>query len=325
MDARYNTNGSGPWPMIKITLQCISILLSIALIGLSAILATGSPRTCILAFVVPPSGLSIISGFVELIVMVMRGRHRGLGLGGHVALHLLLWLGFTVAVGLTALTIKSAVEYNRSYSSYYGTETSFFSAAYMTKLNTAIALSAVLDLTHFVLFVRLCVEVATRNEAESVEHVAIASQASLYDTTTTQFVYPAVHTPQKQVSPQYYPQYQDPYQVPYQVPYQGSYQVYSPRQAPRQAYMAGAEQGLTNGVYAQTSQIPAQVSTHVHEETATRTPPVQEMPVSPVSPGGWKTGHNDNELTSGQNPFQNNAGHVYTYSGYNQGYNSYHQ
>ncbi|CAJ2512672.1 Uu.00g007910.m01.CDS01 [Anthostomella pinea] len=88
----------------------------------------------------------------------------------YVVLHLILWLGFGIAVGLTGWVLALALLSNSDdgYSSYYYDYYSdYYGSNYVNSLQPLIAFLALLVVVHFILSVRACVETAQRNKLKA--------------------------------------------------------------------------------------------------------------------------------------------------------------
>lgn len=111
---------SRPWHNAKIALHAISIVFCLILIGISAALAA-NPRVLSfqIVWVAPEAAAALLWSAAELItVCVRKGQRRGIHPGAHVALHLLFWLAFLAAAGLTAYVVAVYVDEQSYYSSY---------------------------------------------------------------------------------------------------------------------------------------------------------------------------------------------------------------
>ncbi|KAI5921486.1 hypothetical protein F4810DRAFT_678282 [Camillea tinctor] len=159
---------SKSWHIAKIVLISLSMVLCIIVIGISIALAV-DPDILIFALIwtVPQAGISLIWSIAELITICARRGHKGIHPGAHVALHLLLWLGFIVGVGLTGylLAFTTLYDYYDYYSdySYYG----YYSDKYIELMRALTAFLVLLVIVHFILFVRACVETAQRNKSSA--------------------------------------------------------------------------------------------------------------------------------------------------------------
>ncbi|KAH9904037.1 hypothetical protein F4778DRAFT_78213 [Xylariomycetidae sp. FL2044] len=164
---------SKPWQITKIVFASLSIVFSIILLGISIATTAGADLLSYVAvWTAPQAGIAIIWSTAELITICARAGHRGIHPGAHVALHLLLWLGFCVAQGLNGFILASSLAYNAYYDSYddyysdyygYDDYDYSYSPRYISYLQAVLAFTALLIIVHFFLFVRACVETAQRN------------------------------------------------------------------------------------------------------------------------------------------------------------------
>ncbi len=115
---------SRAWHISKIILQSFIIIFCIVVISLSISLALNFPVAVLIAlWTVPQVVVSLCWSIAELITICARKSHRGIHPGAHVALHLLLWLGFCISLGLTVWIFASVLVYYSSfldYDDYYG-------------------------------------------------------------------------------------------------------------------------------------------------------------------------------------------------------------
>ncbi|KAI8623651.1 hypothetical protein F5Y19DRAFT_492044 [Xylariaceae sp. FL1651] len=248
---------SKAWHNTKITFHALSIVFSIIVIGLSVALAVDVFNAHIFAFTVPQTGVAILFGAAELITTCVRTKHRGIHPGVHVAFHLVLWLGFVVGTGLASLTLDHDLNINNIYHDF--DYRYYFSADFLSLIKATIVFLALLVIIHFVLFVRACVEMNQKKNAES-QMVVMVSQPTYYDTTPMQ--------------PEYTLQQPPPSQQSQQISMQQ--QAYYPMQ-PQQAYDPGLYNRPTESL-----NHPADSST---EQYSFR-------PVSPVSDNGYYHGYN---------------------------------
>ncbi|KAI0145532.1 hypothetical protein GGR57DRAFT_479790 [Xylariaceae sp. FL1272] len=177
-----NASRSSKLRTFKLVLQVVSIISSITAIGLSSTVATGEVTQSVLVWTIPPSAVAITWGLSEMFALYSHGWQFGIHIGAHVASNLLLWLGFTVALGLTGLTLKQDLTYNRTFYDWTDKSTFYYQPDFLAKLEATIFFLSGLDLLHFVLFVLACVEISKRNAAKCTQ-VTMASNNAYYDTT----------------------------------------------------------------------------------------------------------------------------------------------
>ncbi|KAK8062501.1 hypothetical protein PG997_014598 [Apiospora hydei] len=172
---------SRPWHNAKIVLLSMSVVFSIVVIGISIALAVNPTVLSLqVVWVAPEAAVAIIWSVAEFVTLCARKNQRGIHPGAHVALHLLLWLAFVVAAGLTAYVVALNVEYDYYYSSSY--RYSRYSAIkfYIRSLQAELAFLILLIITHFTLFVRACVETARRNKGPQPVFVPVNAYYSGY-------------------------------------------------------------------------------------------------------------------------------------------------
>ncbi|KAH8649938.1 hypothetical protein BX600DRAFT_554390 [Xylariales sp. PMI_506] len=157
---------SRAWHITKIVLYVFSLIFSVVVLGVSIGLVVDPAIESIqIIWIAPQACVAICWGVAELITICARSGHRGIHPGAHVALHLLLWIGYSASIGLTAYFLAFALEcdYYCSYYDYYD----YYSSNYLGSLQALVAFSALLVLIHFILFVRACVETSQRNRMTS--------------------------------------------------------------------------------------------------------------------------------------------------------------
>ncbi|KAI0126223.1 hypothetical protein BJ170DRAFT_634203 [Xylariales sp. AK1849] len=172
---------SRAWQITKIVFVSLSMIFCIVLLGISIALAVDIEIESLqVVWIAPQAGIALCWSIAEVITICTRSGRRGIHPGAHVALHLLLWLGFCAASGLTGYLISIALEcdyYCRNYSDYYDPS----SSRYVSAMEAILAFLSLLVLIHFTLFVRACVETAQRNSTAGPvimvpQHVYYAQQ-----------------------------------------------------------------------------------------------------------------------------------------------------
>ncbi|KAF6814319.1 hypothetical protein CMUS01_12659 [Colletotrichum musicola] len=169
-DYRPFENQSGPgtvpvpynrrWHIAKIVIRGFGIAFAIIVIGFSTYMASSLARG---AFHVVLSGFPAIASVIwdtsELITTCARGGRKGIHPGAHVALHLLFWLVFAVAVGIQSTLIYFRDADDDGY--------------YANPADVVTAFTALLFIGHFALFVRACMETNERNRRPPVFMVPV--------------------------------------------------------------------------------------------------------------------------------------------------------
>ncbi|KAI1260544.1 hypothetical protein F5Y18DRAFT_250225 [Xylariaceae sp. FL1019] len=313
--------------IFKLVLQVVSIVSSIASIALSATVATGEVSQSVLIWIVPESAVAVIWGFSEVFTLYLHRWQCGIHIGAHVALNLLLWLGFTVGLGLTGLTLKQDLTYNRTFYDWTEKAAFYYQPDFLARLEATIFFLSILDLLHFVLFVLSCVEISKRNTAKSAP-VTVASNNTFYDTTPIRPMYPQeprnyyTATPPRVVTPPYIRSHHSspqPTRQHVQMPVkQDTYVQHSTRQATNQTSQYTIIQPPTQPQpyfpSQQQSYFPSQRSYQAYQPHQMYEPqhykePIQQqaqptelpahmesrmedIPVSPVSDDGYQLGYN---------------------------------
>ncbi|KAI0594525.1 hypothetical protein F4775DRAFT_428331 [Biscogniauxia sp. FL1348] len=240
---------SKSWHITKIVFISLSMVLCIITIGISIALAVDPDiLSFALIWTVPQAGISLIWSIAELITICARTGHKGIHPGAHVALHLLLWLGFLVGVGLTGYLLAFTTLYD--YYDYYYDDSyySYYSDKYIELMRALIAFLVLLVIVHFFLFVRACVETARRNKASA----------------------PVIMVPQP---------------VYYQAPMQQAYPVQQQQQQ-QPGYPTQPQQAHLSGYYGQPGEVQQHItgsSTGHFSQPPSSTTPVQDDGIHPVS------------------------------------------
>ncbi|KAI1485584.1 hypothetical protein F5X96DRAFT_321593 [Biscogniauxia mediterranea] len=182
------------WHIVKIVFTSVSMVLCIIVIGTSIALAVDPDiLSFALIWTVPQASVSLIWSIAELITICARSGHRGIHPGAHVALHLLLWLGFIVGLGLTGYLLTFATLYG-DYYDYY----EYYGNNYVELMRALTSFLALLVIVHFFLFVRACVETAQRNRVGGAPPVMMVPQPMYYQAPPMQPAYPIQQQQQQQ-------------------------------------------------------------------------------------------------------------------------------
>jgi len=174
------------WHIAKLVLGGVAIVSSIILIALAASTWGVSEGYAFeLVYIVPVAGVALCWQIAEFITLGARGglsRYknslgRGIHPGAHVGMHLVLWMGFAVDLGIEAFTAYYLDEYvfdsdPTSYgSSYYNAYSWLAGAQYRDITRSLTAFSAISLAVHFILFVRACIETHARNTAKRMDNI----------------------------------------------------------------------------------------------------------------------------------------------------------
>ncbi|OTA83871.1 hypothetical protein M434DRAFT_36604 [Hypoxylon sp. CO27-5] len=164
------TRFGGVWGVSRIVLTSLSIACCTIVLGISiALAANPAIKSYIIVWTAPQSGAALLWSGVELITAYL-GKEglRVIHPGAHAAVHLLLWLGFGVAVGLTAYILDFALVFigsgdSDAYFEYYNNHYEedghgYYSEYYIRSMEALVALLAVLIIIHISLFARASLE-----------------------------------------------------------------------------------------------------------------------------------------------------------------------
>lgn len=134
---------SKAWHIAKIVFYSLSIAFSVIVLGISIALVLDSAvyQSYQIIWVAPQAGAALIWDIAELITVCSRSGKRGIHPGAHVALHLLLWLGFCAAVGLSAWLVAFTAECDYYCQNYYY---DYLSGTYYSAMQAEVAFLALL-------------------------------------------------------------------------------------------------------------------------------------------------------------------------------------
>ncbi|TDZ39263.1 hypothetical protein C8035_v006275 [Colletotrichum spinosum] len=116
--------------------------------------------------------VALIWDIAELVTICARGGRRGIHPGAQVGVHLVLWLAFAAAAGVESITIYFRDSYD-SYTSYSGSRVAFVNKI-IAMQNTVLALTSLLLIGHFIIFVRACMETSQRNKRPPILMVPVS-------------------------------------------------------------------------------------------------------------------------------------------------------
>ncbi|OTA55585.1 hypothetical protein K449DRAFT_399912 [Hypoxylon sp. EC38] len=178
------TRFGGVWGVSRIVLTSLSIACCTIVLGIStALVVNPAIKSYVIVWTAPQAGAALLWSGVELITACL-GKEglRVIHPGAHAAVHLLLWLGFGVAVGLTAYILDFALvfigsgdsnAYFEYYNNYYEEDGhGYYSEYYIRSMEALVALLALLIITHISLFARACVELIKCGRMASVPRQA---------------------------------------------------------------------------------------------------------------------------------------------------------
>ncbi|KAI5862485.1 hypothetical protein GGS23DRAFT_610133 [Durotheca rogersii] len=194
---------SRAWYVAKLVLTSFSVACGAIVLGLSVSLAVDpAVQSYIAVWSAPQAGAAVLWSGAELVALFFRavrarrpssdeapaaaegGRRPSGGIhpGAHVAVQLLLSLGFAAGTGLTAYLHAFALSFMEpgardaypGYWDYYyndegsGGDGGYYSKSYVDAVAVLVAFLTLLTITHLVLFVRSCAETAQRERAKTL-------------------------------------------------------------------------------------------------------------------------------------------------------------
>merc|ERR1712000_484682 len=153
----------------KVIFRILSAIFSIVIIGLSAYIGTKWSSAGYdagpLVIMLPPACVGLIWDLGELVAVLVRGGHRGTHPGAVVALDLVLWLGFIVAVVFYGLYYLGDIYYYGSYWYEYESLSDIGETIIMSRV--ILALGSIEVAIHLLLFIFGCYETSIRNRTTS--------------------------------------------------------------------------------------------------------------------------------------------------------------
>lgn len=165
--ARTVPSNRTTWLVTKLVLTSLSIISCIIVLGISIALAVDpTVQSYIAVWTAPQAGAALLWSATDLVTSCAqrpKSNRRTIHPGAHVAVQLLLWLGFGAGLGLTAHILKFAlafsalddpVAYPEYYAYYYGRSDNgddfeYYSDSYVHSMEALVAFLA------FLTFVRL--------------------------------------------------------------------------------------------------------------------------------------------------------------------------
>ncbi|KAJ9130528.1 hypothetical protein NKR23_g12153 [Pleurostoma richardsiae] len=171
------------WNMSKLILGCFAFIFDVVLLAVGIAIAVrwswGYDTIVIFLISVIVAGIALIWQIAEFITLCARGGYRGIHPGAHVALHLLIWIGWAVAVGIYSTLLSYDLgdyqDYGYDYDDYYYGDNNFSTAAeyarYIRMEEVMVAFATLSLIVHFTLFVLACIETDRRNRAARTVYV----------------------------------------------------------------------------------------------------------------------------------------------------------
>ncbi|KAI1377008.1 hypothetical protein F4677DRAFT_417030 [Hypoxylon crocopeplum] len=189
------------WLFVKYVFTSLSAVFCVIVLGISIALAVDpAVQSYIAVWTAPQAGVALLWSAAELSTACSRSKRRpGIHPGAHVAVQLLLWLGFSVGVGLTAYILAFGLVFVNSddrdahpefYDYYYnddeGNGYEYYSKFYIRSMEALVAFLAFLIIIHFFLFVRAFVETVKRKKGSNSSAISVPSGQSEYPIQTVQ-------------------------------------------------------------------------------------------------------------------------------------------
>ncbi|KAI2472661.1 hypothetical protein F4781DRAFT_317634 [Annulohypoxylon bovei var. microspora] len=194
------------WPLARIILISLSTAFCAIVLGISIALAVDpAVQSYVVVWTAPQAGAALLWSGIEVITAYAgRKNRRDIHPGAHVAVQLLLWLGFGAGVGLTAYILAFALSFDDFdaypedydyYQYYHGSDGyEYYSEYYIHSMEAVIAFLSLLIIVHFLLFAGACVETARRKGA---------SKATVIDVTPERSEHPIQELQLVQLAPSY--------------------------------------------------------------------------------------------------------------------------
>ncbi|KAI1655155.1 hypothetical protein F4813DRAFT_183020 [Daldinia decipiens] len=169
------------WPANKTVLVALSITSCAIVLGVSIALAVDPDiQSYIVIWTAPQAGSALLWFGIDLAATYAgRTNHRLIHPGAQAAVHLLLWMGFCVGIGLTAYVLSWALAsassddrdaYPEYYEYYHGDSNDYYeyySKSYIRSMEALVAFLALLIIIHFLLFCSACIKAAQRKKTSS--------------------------------------------------------------------------------------------------------------------------------------------------------------
>ncbi|KAI8962987.1 hypothetical protein F5Y11DRAFT_172559 [Daldinia sp. FL1419] len=167
------------WSTTKVILVALSVISCAIVLGVSIALAANPDiQSYIVLWTAPQAGAALLWSGIDLVTTyVGKINHQTIHPGAHVAIQLLLWMGFVVGIGLTAYILSWALTfashddrnaYPDYYEYYHGDDENeyyeYYSKYYIRSMEALVAFLALLTIAHFLLFCSACMDVAQRKK-----------------------------------------------------------------------------------------------------------------------------------------------------------------
>ncbi|KAI1456360.1 hypothetical protein F4805DRAFT_458786 [Annulohypoxylon moriforme] len=177
---------SRTWPLARIVLISLSTVLCAVVLGITIALATNpAVRSYVVVWTAPQAGAALLWFGIEAITAYTGGKNRqDIHPGAHVAVQLLLWLGFSAGIGLTACILAFALSfddvdpYPENYGYYGKGGYKYYSEYYIHSMEAVITFLGLLIIIHFLLFAGACVETLRLKREGNTVVVDVTSERS---------------------------------------------------------------------------------------------------------------------------------------------------
>ncbi|KAI1382940.1 uncharacterized protein F4822DRAFT_87170 [Hypoxylon trugodes] len=180
---------SRQWSATKNALNILSVAFCVIILGIAIELSVNpSVQSYIAVWTAPQAGVALLWSAGTLITTYTARRDgRDIHPGAQVAVQLILWLGFSVGVGLTAYILKFALEFAgfedrhahpQLHDYYYphndGYE--YYSGYYIHSMEAIITFLSLLVIVHLSLFACACVETIKQRRTNNIPSFEMSSE-----------------------------------------------------------------------------------------------------------------------------------------------------
>ncbi|KAI1467669.1 uncharacterized protein F4812DRAFT_404693 [Daldinia caldariorum] len=167
----------GTWSVTKAVLVALSTAFCAIVLGISiTLIVDPAIQSYVVVWTAPQAVAALFWSAIDLAATYAGSTsRRPIHPGAHAAVHLLLWLGFGVGIGLTAYILSWALEvsgsddrdaYPEYYEYYHGGDINnyfeYYSKSYIRLMEVLVAFLALLTIVHFLLFFSACRGVVQR-------------------------------------------------------------------------------------------------------------------------------------------------------------------
>ncbi|KAI1090980.1 hypothetical protein F5B19DRAFT_296835 [Rostrohypoxylon terebratum] len=173
------------WPSVRIALTSLSTVFCVIVLGISiALAADPAVQSYVVVWTAPQAGAALLWSGIEVATTYTGGKNRrDIHPGAHLAVQLLLWLGFSAGVGLAACILEFAFSFDDSdpypenYDYYGRGGYGYYIQYYVHSMEAVIAFLGLLIIIHFLLFGGACIGTSRRRGSRNTTLVdAIAER-----------------------------------------------------------------------------------------------------------------------------------------------------